>query len=132
MGKQIKFYAEEADKSLILKFINDVIIEPIIVPYIKDEIKRFDNFIYNKKYYITELCLNNKYKNKGVRAHCISQDCMRCARSSWLGLRKTTVGATRLCAVFLRHIWGGGQCLRIALLPAPNVAYNRNVIRNAP
>jgi hypothetical protein len=60
MGRQIKFYAEEADKSFILKIINDVIIEPVIVPYIKDEINHFDDFIYNKKYYITESCLKNK------------------------------------------------------------------------
>ncbi|GBU26659.1 hypothetical protein R84B8_00169 [Treponema sp. R8-4-B8] len=30
-----------------------------------------------------------------------------------LGLRKTLVGVTLLCAFFLRHIWGRGQCFAL-------------------
>jgi hypothetical protein len=31
------------------------------------------------------------------------------------GLRKTAVGATRLCAVFLRHIFAAAETLRVSL-----------------
>jgi hypothetical protein len=38
-------------------------------------------------------------------------------------------GYAPLCGFLPAHL-GRGSMLRIALLPAPNVAYNRNVMRN--
>jgi hypothetical protein len=39
------------------------------------------------------------------------------------GLRKTAVGLSPFVRFSLRHIWGRGSMLRIALYPTPNVVY---------
>src|SRR5215470_538795 len=48
-----------------------------------------------------------------------------------LGLQKTAVGATRLCAVFFRHIFLCAEtAARFLYRTQKNVIYNRNVMRN--
>jgi hypothetical protein len=48
-----------------------------------------------------------------------------------LGLRKTAVGAARLCADFLQHILTATEtAARFLYRGGQNVAYNRNVICN--
>jgi hypothetical protein len=60
MGKQVNFFADKTDKNFILQFINDIFVDPIIIPHNQnDKYKSFTTIEDSKTYQISEMSRKN-------------------------------------------------------------------------